>query len=205
MRIVVFVLNLVTLSAVGTAQIAVAQVPPPPAIPGTPSAGMPPEGESCESDGGNRQRAEQFVETFNRMLEGVNAMSAEAARRSMEQARRNGAQVSVTPGAPVPVIAPVGENFVRGTEMLLDCAERRQMEAATQQAIAGPVGTAVRWTSASRPNVTGSSTVTESEATGADGRHCLVVTDIVIVDGQETRAPKRMCRIPPSNRYVRMA
>ena len=33
---------------------------------------------------------------------------------------------------------------------------------------------------------------------------CMTVTDVVIVDGQETRAPKRMCRRPPSNRYVRV-
>ena len=32
----------------------------------------------------------------------------------------------------------------------------------------------------------------------------MTVTDIVIIDGQETRAPKRMCRRPPNNRYVRV-
>ena len=53
------------------------------------------------------------------------------------------------------------------------------------------------------PNVTGSSTVTAVEADAADGE-CMTVTDIVIVDGEETRAPKRMCRRPPNNRYVRV-
>lgn len=170
-----------------------------------PNLAAPPDGESCDSDGGNRAAAEQFVDTLNRMMQGINNMTAQAAQRSMDQARRNGATVNVQPGAPLPTIAPVGENFIRGTEMLLDCAERRQIEAATEQAIAGPAGTAVRWTSASRPNVSGSSTVTETEAPAADGSQCLTVTDIVIIDGQETRAPKRMCRIPPSNRYVRTA
>jgi hypothetical protein len=50
--------------------------------------------------------------------------------------------------------------------------------------------------------VSGSSTVTAQEQSG-DGA-CMTVTDIVIVDGQETRAPKRMCRRPPSTRYVRV-
>jgi hypothetical protein len=36
------------------------------------------------------------------------------------------------------------------------------------------------------------------------GRACVTVTDIVIIDGEETRAPKRMCRRPPTNRYVRV-
>jgi hypothetical protein len=39
--------------------------------------------------------------------------------------------------------------------------------------------------------------------TPADGE-CMTVTDVVIVDGQETRAPKRMCRRPPNNRFVRV-
>jgi hypothetical protein len=52
--------------------------------------------------------------------------------------------------------------------------------------------------------VTGSSTVTAAATPLADGNPCMTVTDIVIIDGQETRAPKRMCRQPPSNRFVRV-
>ena len=55
----------------------------------------------------------------------------------------------------------------------------------------------------SRPGVTGSSTVTAHNTTAAEGE-CVTVTDVVIVDGQETRAPKRMCRRPPNNRFVRV-
>jgi hypothetical protein len=32
----------------------------------------------------------------------------------------------------------------------------------------------------------------------------MTVTDIIIIDGEETRAPKRLCRRPPSNRFVRV-
>jgi hypothetical protein len=173
--------------------------------PAMPAMTPPPDGESCDSDGSNRAEAQQFTDTFNRMMDGVNAMAAQAYQRSLEQARQSGGAVTVQQGGAMPTVAPIGENFTRAFEMMLDCAERRQMAAATEQAIAGPVGTAARWTSASRPNVSGSSTVTATEAAGADGSHCLTVTDIIIIDGQETRAPKRMCRVPPSNRYVRSA
>ena len=62
----------------------------------------------------------------------------------------------------------------------------------------GDVGSTSTWTSETRANVTGSSTVTAVEG------ECMTVTDVVIVDGEETRAPKQMCRRPPSNRYVRV-
>lgn len=85
----------------------------------------------------------------------------------------------------------------------ITCRERQQQAAATDQAIARALlsqatGESVDWTSEERPGVRGSSTVTLIEA------DCMTVTDIVIVDGQETRAPKRMCRRPPSNRYIRV-
>ena len=45
--------------------------------------------------------------------------------------------------------------------------------------------------------------MTAVERNRPDG-DCMTVTDVVIVDGQETRAPKQMCRRPPTNRYVRV-
>lgn len=114
----------------------------------------------------------------------------------------------------VPVSLLIGEAISR----LLDCREQEQAAAATEQAVeqvavqqaqadtAGAergVGTTVAWTSETRPGVTGSSTVTGLEQE-AGGGECMTVTDIIIVDGQETRAPKRMCRRPPSNRFVRV-
>ena len=82
---------------------------------------------------------------------------------------------------------------------LLDCQEQQKASAATDEAVrGGEVGSTASWTSESRANVTGSSTVTAVEG------DCMTVTDVVIVDGEETTAPKRMCRRPPSNRYVRV-
>jgi surface antigen len=95
-----------------------------------------------------------------------------------------------------------GHSLSEAVQRRLDCHEQHQAELATAHAIAGGVGTTSRWTSETRAHVTGSSTVTAAERTGAG--ECLTVTDIVIVDGAETRAPKRMCRRPPSNRYVRV-
>jgi len=119
--------------------------------------------------------------------------------------RGSGAAAALATALPVSLL--VGEVITR----LLDCREQEQAAAATETAVtqaaeAGAergVGTSVPWTSETRPGVTGSSVVTalDSEPGGAQ---CMTVTDIVIVDGEETRAPKRMCRRPPSQRFVRV-
>ena len=138
----------------------------------------------------NRREAEQVTDLLNRMAEAANRMS-------VRQAQQNGVQV--TPG----LVPRAGSDITAAVERMLNCDEQRQAAEATERALAGPVGTAVAWTSESRPGVSGSSTVTAVEAAAADGSQCLTVTDVVIVEGAETRAPKRMCRIPPSTRYVR--
>jgi len=106
-------------------------------------------------------------------------------------------------GSVVGSILPVGQLLGEAIASLLDCREQRQAATATEDAVRGGVGTTATWQSETRPNVTGSSTVTAADTGSADG-DCVTVTDIVIVDGQETRAPKRMCRRPPNNRYVRV-
>jgi hypothetical protein len=102
--------------------------------------------------------------------------------------------------AMLPMASTLGDALMN----LLDCHEQEQAATATETAVRGGVGTTSTWRSESRPGVTGSSTVTAAEAPAANGAQCLTVTDVVIVDGQETRAPKRMCRTPPSTRYVRV-
>jgi len=102
---------------------------------------------------------------------------------------------------------PVGELLGEAIASMLDCDEQQKAAGATQevveQAERGGVGTTVEWESETRPGVRGASTVTAVETASSDGE-CMTVTDIVIVDGEETRAPKRMCRRPPSTRYVRV-
>jgi surface antigen len=106
--------------------------------------------------------------------------------------------------ATVALAAPVGALIGDVIARHLDCHEQRQAAAATEQVVERGVGSTQTWTSETRPGVTGSSTVTAAVAPADDGQPCVTVTDIIIVDGEETRAPKRMCRRPPTNRYVRV-
>ncbi|QAY79087.1 hypothetical protein [Sphingosinicella sp. BN140058] len=98
---------------------------------------------------------------------------------------------------------PTGELLSEALIAILDCKEQQQAAQATNEAVRGGVGTTSNWTSESRPNVSGSSSVTGQE-TLADGRQCLTVSDVVIVDGEETTAPKTMCRKPGESKYVRV-
>jgi hypothetical protein len=95
-----------------------------------------------------------------------------------------------------------GHSLSERVQRQLDCHEQHQAEVATAHAITGGVGTTSRWTSETRAHVSGSSTVVAIDRSA--GGACLTVTDVIIVDGEETRAPKRMCRRPPNNRYVRV-
>lgn len=100
-------------------------------------------------------------------------------------------------GVYIPVSSLVGQGITR----LLDCREQKQAATATQNAVRGGVGTTSNWTSESRPNVTGSSTV-NAQNKRADGTTCLAVTDVVIVNGEETRETKNMCRAPGAANYT---
>ena len=86
---------------------------------------------------------------------------------------------------------------------MLDCNEQQQAAKATDQAIRGGVGTEVSWKSETRPNVAGRSKVTAQQKL-ADGSQCLTVTDVVIVEGEETTVPKRMCRASGASGFVRV-
>ncbi|HTU10889.1 MAG TPA: hypothetical protein VMG08_08320 [Allosphingosinicella sp.] len=106
-------------------------------------------------------------------------------------------------GGAANVILPMGSMLGDAIMNLLDCREQEKAAEATEEAVrGGNVGDSASWRSESRPGVSGTSTVTAVERRGGDD--CMTVTDVVIVDGEETTAPKRMCRRPPSNRYVRV-
>lgn len=114
-----------------------------------------------------------------------------------------GGRVGGVAGA-VTSMLPVGELLGEAIASLLDQCEQQKAAAATEEALrSGDVGDTASWESDTRPGVRGSSTITTVENNATDG-DCMTVTDIVIVDGEETRAPKRMCRRPPNNRYVRV-
>jgi len=105
-------------------------------------------------------------------------------------------------GGPAVIAFPVTDTLSEAIVGLLDCREQQQAVEASNQAVRGGVGTTASWNSETRQGVSGSSAAT-GEETLADGSHCMTVTDIVIVEGEETRAPKRMCRSPGSARYAR--
>ncbi|MEZ5710479.1 MAG: hypothetical protein R3E02_13935 [Blastomonas sp.] len=84
----------------------------------------------------------------------------------------------------------------------LDPVEQQQAANATLEATRSEeVGTTSTWTSETRENVTGSSTITQ-KSEFADGRRCMSVTDVVIVDGEETSVSKQMCKAPGESRYT---
>jgi len=88
---------------------------------------------------------------------------------------------------------PTGQILSEAISALLDCKEQQQAANATNEAIRGGVGTTTTWQSETRPNVSGSSSVTGQQQL-ADGTQCMTVTDVVTVDGEETTVPKKMCR-----------
>lgn len=101
--------------------------------------------------------------------------------------------------AAIPAASYLGEELIR----VLDCKEQQQAAHATDEALRGGVGTESSWQSETRPNVHGTSKVTGSEQL-ADGSQCMTVTDVVIVDGEETTVPKKMCRAPGQSAYVKV-
>ena len=101
--------------------------------------------------------------------------------------------------AALPAASYLGDELLK----MLDCKEQQQAAKATDEAIRGGVGTESTWQSETRPNVHGASTVTGQQEL-ADGSHCMTVTDVVIVDGEETTVPKTMCRKPGASGYVKV-
>ena len=133
---------------------------------------------------------------------------AKKARKSMFGNILGGVADSVLGRAGVPtsvagVSLPVGSLLSDALMKLLDCKEQQQAAAATNEALRGGVGTEAKWQSETRSNVRGVSKVTASEQL-ADGSSCMTVTDVVIVDGEETVVPKKMCRAKGASGYAKV-
>ena len=96
---------------------------------------------------------------------------------------------------------PVGSLLTDAIIRKLDCKEQVKAATATDTAVRGGVGTTSTWESETRPGVKGSSTVRDQRAS-ADGGSCMLITDVVIVDGEETTVDKKMCRKPGGGNYV---
>ncbi len=117
---------------------------------------------------------------------------------------------SLARSAGLPSFVPVPEFSDQLSENIacrLDPQEQKQAAEATLVATrtetdgsVPPVGASAAWTSNTRADVRGTSTVTSRQAASGD-LDCITVTDVVIISGEETRAEKRMCRAPGSARY----
>ena len=84
----------------------------------------------------------------------------------------------------------------------LDEGEQKQAASATTAAVrSGEVGSSSSWKSDTREGVSGTSTVTARNEE-ADGTSCMQVNDVIIVDGEETTVPKKMCRKPGQSGYT---
>lgn len=105
------------------------------------------------------------------------------------------------PGALIAAGLPVGSLLTDAIIRKLDCKEQVQAATATDTAVRGGVGTTSTWESETRPGVRGSSTARDQRAS-ADGGSCMLITDVVIVDGEETTVDKKMCRKPGGGNYV---
>lgn len=104
--------------------------------------------------------------------------------------------------------AEVADTLTNAIACRLDPEEQKQAAEATLEATRGDevdVGQTAAWTSQTRENVSGTSTVTARNDDATSGMKCITVTDVIIVNGEETTASKRMCRPPGSARYSLMA
>lgn len=110
-------------------------------------------------------------------------------------------------------IADVAGTLTNAIACRLDPAEQQQAAGATIEATRGetgdaappPVGASSSWTSGTRENVSGTSTVVARNDNDRGGMQCITVSDVIIVNGEETTADKRMCRKSGAARYALMA
>ncbi len=126
--------------------------------------------------------------------------------------------------------AAVADTLTNAIACRLDEGEQLKAKEATDQVTTTEtVGSSVAWRSDTREGVTGTSTIVAVEdgpspdgpgnshnsnaiannnanananANAVGGYRCMLVDDVIIVNGEETREQKRMCRIPPSTRYT---
>lgn len=107
-------------------------------------------------------------------------------------------------------VASLTDQLTAAIACQLDPEEQQQAADATLEATRADsgddveVGSMAEWTSNTREDVSGTSTVVARNDVADDGLQCITVADVIIVKGEETRADKRMCRRPPA-RYAIVA
>lgn len=109
-------------------------------------------------------------------------------------------------------VAGLTDTLTAAIACQLDPEEQKKAAQATLDATRGAgeegeveVGAMSAWTSETREDVSGTSTVVARNDHERGGQQCITVSDVIIVSGEETRADKRMCRRPPAARYALLA
>ena len=100
-----------------------------------------------------------------------------------------------------------GLGAVIGAEIACQLDEKEQEKAAEATLAVvekEEVGAIAEWQSPTRAGVSGSSMITALNA-APDGRRCLSITDVAIIDGEETKIAKQMCRGPEDKNYTLVA
>lgn len=100
-----------------------------------------------------------------------------------------------------------GLGAVLGAEIACQLDEKEQEKAAeaTMTIVQKEeVGAVAKWQSPTRADVSGSSMITALTAE-PDGRKCLSITDVAIIDGEEIKIAKQMCRGAGEKNYSLMA
>ena len=100
-----------------------------------------------------------------------------------------------------------GVGAVIGSEIACRLDEKEQEKAAeaTMTIVQKEeVGAVAKWQSPTRSDVSGSSMITALTAE-PDGRKCLSITDVAIIDGEEIKISKQMCRGAGEKNYSLMA
>jgi len=85
---------------------------------------------------------------------------------------------------------------------LSDKEQKKAAEATVAVAEKEEVGAVATWESPTRSGVSGSVTALNTQP---NGTRCLSITDVAIIDGEETRVSKQMCRGSGDSRYTIMA
>lgn len=111
-------------------------------------------------------------------------------------------QVAGLDGIGTVLAAGVGGILVGEIACQLTKEEQEEAIKATQTVTEKEVvGASAEWKSPTREGVSGSSTVT-ALASRPNGRKCMTITDIAIIDGEETRIEKQMCKSQGEKAYT---
>ena len=103
-------------------------------------------------------------------------------------------------------VAAVATALTSAIACRLDEPEQIKAADATMEATrAETVGAQVAWQSETRADVSGTTTIVALDAAPSgqpQGSRCMLIDDVIIVNGEETVSQKRMCRVPPQTRYA---